>query len=122
MVLPQYVTARRQDPDFTINLNVFSADGLERPDKKTEDQMHMFAQMNSRIQLTADSYERYRTIMDRKFDRVFGNPPWGGVLKGTLAPVYDKAKKDHFAQVFPAAAKGKYTTFMDCSWNGPHNF
>jgi hypothetical protein len=111
MVLPLYVVARKKDPDFTIDLHIFSADGLERPDKKTEDQMHMFVQMNSRIQLSADSYQRYRDIMDDKFDRVFGNPPWGGVLKGSLAPVYDNAKKKHFALVFPSAAKGKYDVY-----------
>lgn len=111
IVLPLYVVARKQDPDFTIGLQVFSADSLERPDKKTEDQMHMFEQMNSRIQLSADNYDRYRKIMDTKFDRVFGNPPWGGVLKGSLAPVYDTAKKKHFAQAFRSAAKGKYDVY-----------
>lgn len=111
MVLPFYVAARKRDPDFTIELHVFSADSLERPDKKTEDQMHMFSQMNSRIQLSADNYDRYRKIMDTKFDRVFGNPPWGGVLKGPLAPVYDTAKKKHFAQMFRSAAKGKYDIY-----------
>lgn len=111
IVLPLYAAVRKQDPDFTVDLHIFSADGLEGPDKKTEQQMHMFSQMNSRVQLSADSYERYRKIMDTKFDRVFGNPPWGGVLKGRLAPVYDTSKKQHFAKTFPNAAKGKYDVF-----------
>jgi hypothetical protein len=38
--------------------------------------------------------------------RVFGNPPWGGVLKGPLAPVYDSAKKKHFALRKKVAARG----------------
>jgi len=111
MVLPLYATARKQDPDFTVDIHVFSADGLERPERNTEEQMNMFSQMNSRIQLSADSHERYRRIMDTKFDRVFGNPPWGGVLKGKLAPVYDTAKKQHFSKTFPNAAKGKYDIY-----------
>ncbi len=111
MVLPLYAVARKQDPDFTIDLHIFSTDGLERPDRKTEEQMHMFTQINSRIQLSANSYERYRRIMDTKFDRIFGNPPWGGVLKGRLAPVYDSAKKKHFAEVYPEAAQGKYDVY-----------
>jgi hypothetical protein len=111
MVLPLYAAARKQDPDFTVDLHVFSTDGLEKPAKKTEEQMQMFSQMNSRIQLTADSYERYRKIIDRKFDRVFGNPPWGGVLKGPLAPVYDTTKKQHFAKSFRSAAQGKYDVY-----------
>jgi N-6 DNA Methylase len=111
LVLPLYVEARSKDHDFTIELHVFSADALERADKKTDEQMHMFAEMNSRIQLQADSYERYRKIMDAKFDHVFGNPPWGGVLKGSLAPVYDTEKKKHFKQAFPHAAQGKYDIY-----------
>src|SRR5208282_43458 len=111
MVLPLYAVARKQDPDFTVDLHIFSADGLESPDKKTEQQIHMFSEMNSRIQLSADSYERYRKIMDTRFDRVFGNPTWGGVLKGPLAPVYDTTKKHHFAKTFPNAAKGKYDVY-----------
>ncbi len=114
MVLPLYAVARKQDPDFTVDLHIFSADGLESPespDKKTGRQIHMFSQMNSRIQLSADSYERYRKIMDTKFDRVFGNPPWSGVLKGSLAAVYDTAKKRHFEKTFPNAARGKYDVY-----------
>jgi hypothetical protein len=111
MALPLYVAARKKDPDFTIDLHIFSADGLERPEKKTKEQMQLFTQLNSRIQLSADSYERYRGIMDEKFDLVLGNPPWGGVLKGRLAPVYDLAKKAHFAQVYPSASKGKYDVY-----------
>ena len=111
MILPLYAAARKQDPDFTLALHIFAADSLERPDKKTEQQIHMFAQMNSRTQLSADSYERYRRIVDTKFDRVFGNPPWGGVLKGPLAPVYDTTKKQHFSKAFPNAAKGKYDVY-----------
>jgi len=84
---------------------------LEMPEKSAEDQIHMFEQMNSRNQLSADSYERFRRTMVTRFDRVFGNPPWGGVLKGPLAPVYDTVKKQRFARIFPAAAKGKYDVY-----------
>ncbi len=111
MVLPLYVKARDKDPDFSIDLHIFTTDSLERPEKMTENQTHMFEQMNSRVQLSADSHERYRRIMNREFDLVFGNPPWGGVLKGPMAPVYDTAKKEHFAKAFPSAATGKYDAY-----------
>ncbi|MGC2742768.1 MAG: N-6 DNA methylase [Candidatus Angelobacter sp.] len=111
MILPLYAAARKQDSDFTVDFHIFSADGLERPDEKTHLQIDMFSQMNSRIQLSADSYDRYRKIIDVKFDRVYGNPPWGGVLKGSLAPVYDTSKKQHFAKVFQSAATGKYDVY-----------
>lgn len=111
MVLPLYATARKKDPDFTVELHIYSTDGLERPEQQTQAQMQMFSQMNSRIQLAADSNERYQKIINTKFDRVFGNPPWGGVLNGPLAPVYDTAKKQHFAKTFPHTAKGKYDVY-----------
>lgn len=111
IVLPLYAAARKQDPDFTVDLHVFSTDGLENPEGTPAEQIPMFTQMNSRIQLGVDSHERFRRIMDTKFDRVFGNPPWGGVLKGRLAPVYDAAKKQHFAKAFPNTAQGKYDVY-----------
>jgi len=111
MVLPLYVKAREKDSDFIIDLHVFATDSLERPEKMTEQQTRFFEQMNSRVQLSADSHERYRRIIDKKFDLAFGNPPWGGVLKGSMAPVYDTAKKEHFAKAFPHAAKGKYDIY-----------
>jgi hypothetical protein len=111
MILPDYVKARDKDPDFVIDLHVFATDSLERPGKIAQHQTHMFEQMNSRVQLSADSYERYRATMNKQFDVVFGNPPWGGVLKGPLAPVYDTAKKEHFSKAFLSAAKGKYDVY-----------
>jgi hypothetical protein len=111
MVLPLYAVARKQDPDFTVDLHVFSTDSLENPEATPAEQIPMFTQMNSRIQLGADSHERFRKIMNMKFDRIFGNPPWGGVLKGHLAPVYDTAKKQHFTKAFPNAAQGKYDVY-----------
>lgn len=111
MALPLYATARAKDPDFTMDLRVFSTDSLEKPQKQTEQQMNMFTQMNSRIQLSADSYERYRGIVNVKFKRVFGNPPWGGVLRGPLSPVYDTAKKKHFSAAYRHAAQGKYDVY-----------
>lgn len=71
----------------------------------------MFEQLNSRIQLAAASSERYRTLLNTKFDFVVGNPPWGGVLKGPLAPVYDEAKKQRFKREYPNAASGKYDIY-----------
>jgi hypothetical protein len=50
-------------------------------------------------------------MLQVRFDRVFGNPPWGGVLKGPLAPVYDTSKKERFAREYPSAAKGKYDIY-----------
>jgi hypothetical protein len=42
---------------------------------------------------------------------VCGNPPWGGVLKGPLAPVFEERKKQRFKREFPNAATGKYDIY-----------
>ena len=102
--------AREKNPDFTLDLQIFSADPLEKPDTDMI-QPDMFARLNSRVQLTQESFQRYQRVMHDKFDKVFGNPPWGGVRKGRLAPVYDTAKKQRFAIEFPAAAQGKYDVY-----------
>jgi len=76
MVLPFYAVARDRDPDFTIDLHIYSTDGLEAPSEPLLKQIEMWERANSRIQLQADSHERYRKVVGKKFDRVFGNPPW----------------------------------------------
>jgi len=110
-VLPLYVRARKDNPDFVIDFNIFAWDSLEPPSDQPKDQLPMFAQMNSRIQRTEDAFDRYKEIIRTQFDRVFGNPPWGGVLKGPLAPVYDTQKKQTFKKVYASAAQGKYDVY-----------
>ncbi|MEW6730273.1 MAG: hypothetical protein AB1489_02935 [Acidobacteriota bacterium] len=110
LLLPFYVKVREKDPDFSLKLQIFSSDLLEKYDRDllTAD---LFAKLNSRVQLTQDSFHRYQEMLQNRFDRVFGNPPWGGVLKGDLAPVYDASKKARFSREYPAAAQGKYDVY-----------
>jgi hypothetical protein len=111
MLLPLYVRARDKDPEFTINPEIFSGDSLEPPEVLRPDQGELFTKMNARVQLQEKSFEQYRKMAGRRYDRIFGNPPWGGVLKGQLAPVYDQPKKEYFATQYPAAAQGKYDVY-----------
>ncbi|MBM3333502.1 N-6 DNA methylase [Candidatus Sumerlaeota bacterium] len=110
LIMPLYAKAREKNPDFSLDLQVFSSDSLEKHDDEILSP-DLFATLNSRVQLTADSFHRYQAMLKKRFDRVFGNPPWGGVLKGPLAPVYDTAKKQRFALEYPAAAQGKYDVY-----------
>jgi len=110
LILPLYVKVREKNQDFSIELHVFSADSLEKHDTDLQ-APDLFTRLNSRIQLTEDSFHRYQEMLKERFDRVFGNPPWGGVLKGPLAPVYDTVKKERFAREFPNAAQGKYDVY-----------
>ena len=110
LLLRIYATVREHNPAFALNFRVFAGDSLERPDEEIL-APDMFEQLNSRIQLTAASFERYRALMNTRFDLVCGNPPWGGVLKGPLAPVFEERKKQRFKREFPNAATGKYDIY-----------
>ena len=51
-----------------------------------------------------------------KFDFVVGNPPWGGLLKGRLAPIFDKHHKERLAAEYRDTYTGKldvYGLFYD---------
>ena len=110
LLMPLYVKAREKNPAFSLDLQIFSADALEKPHAERI-KPELFTSVNSRIQLTEESLRRYQHMMQVRFARVFGNPPWGGVLKGPLAPVYDTQKKRRFTHEFPAAARGKYDVY-----------
>lgn len=110
LLLPLYVKAREKNPDFSLDLQIFSSDSLEKHDTDLLEP-GLFAKLNSRVQLAEDSFHRYQEMLKHRFDRVFGNPPWGGVLKGHLAPVYDTTKKTRFSREYPAAAQGKYDVY-----------
>jgi hypothetical protein len=110
LLLPHYVRARRHNPEFSLDLRIFSADSLEKPDVEAI-AGELFEKLNSRVQLSADAAKRYATIIGERFDYVFGNPPWGGVLKGPLAPVFDEGKKRRFRREYPHAAVGKYDIY-----------
>ncbi|HVG29320.1 MAG TPA: N-6 DNA methylase [Pyrinomonadaceae bacterium] len=109
LLMPLYVKAREKNPTFSIDLQIFPADALEKQDEDLI-KPDLFTNVNSRIQLTEESKRRYVRMMKTRFSRVFGNPPWGGVLKGHLAPVYDTLKKRRFADEY-RAARGKYDVY-----------
>ncbi len=110
LMLPVYANVRKHNPAFPLDFRVFATDSLEKPDEESL-APDMFEQLNSRIQLTAASYDRFHASVDTRFDLVCGNPPWGGVLKGPLAPVFEERKKQRFKHEFPNAATGKYDIY-----------
>ena len=110
LLMPIYAKAREKNPDYSLDLQVFSSDSLEKHDRDLL-APDLFTKLNARVQLTEESFHRYQEMLKKRFDRVFGNPPWGGVLKGPLAPVYDEIKKKRFAEEYPAAAQGKYDVY-----------
>lgn len=114
-VLPLYAAARRQRPDFRLSLWIFSANSLLTPGENGG-QRELDLPVNSRIHLTQYARERYRQMAGEKFDFVVGNPPWGGILKGKLAPIFDERYKQQLAAEYPDTYVGKldiYALFYD---------
>lgn len=100
--------ARHKYPQLTLDLSIFCTDSLM---KGAALLIEDFERLNARGQLAARSFKRYQQMQAKKFSFVFGNPPWGGVLKGPLSPIFDEDKKRHFKEGFPEVAVGKYDIY-----------
>jgi len=108
-VLDVLAVVRRRSPHTPIDPAVHVADSLEPP----EFQQPPLARrnLNARIEVAQKSLQALARMLGEPFDFVVGNPPWGGVLNGPLAPVYDDAYKERLSQRYPAGTRGKYDVF-----------
>jgi hypothetical protein len=114
-VLPLYARARLQRPGFRMDVAIFSGDSLLTPGENAG-QHELDLPVNSRIQLIHYARARYRAMATQKFDLVAGNPPWGGILKGRLAPIFDEHYKEQLAAEYRDTYAGKldiYGLFYD---------
>lgn len=107
-VLNLYAQVRRQRKNFRLAVAIFSGNSLLTPGENAG-QRELDLLVNSRIQLGRQARERYREMGDQKFDFVVGNPPWGGILKGRLAPIFD----EHYKQQLAAEYRDTYTGKLD---------
>jgi hypothetical protein len=114
-VLPLYAQARRQRKTFRLDLAIFASNSLITPGENAG-QRELDLPVNSRIQASRHARERYREMAGLKFDFVVGNPPWGGILKGRLAPIFDEHYKKQLAGEYRDTYSGKldiYALFYD---------
>lgn len=110
VILDDYVAAKKHAPALTVDFAIFARDSLDKT-KAEVIRPELWEAMNSRVALSEHSLHRFAEMADRKFDVIIGNPPWGGVLKGRLAPVFDAATKARYKVEYPAAARGKYDVY-----------
>lgn len=110
VVLDPYVAVKKNNPTFVLDLAVFTHNSLDKAAKEVI-HLELFTQMNSRVALTEHSVKKFAAVVSRRFDLVIGNPPWGGILKGRLAPVFDAATKRRYRKEYPNAAVGKYDIY-----------
>lgn len=143
-ILPVYVRAQKQRRSFRLKVAIFSSNSLLTPGENAG-QRELDLPVNSRIQSSRHARERYREMANQKFDFVVGNPPWGGILKGRLAPIFDQHYKSQLSKEYPDTYSGKLDiyglfydralkflrsggtvglvtqgSFIDKEWAGPH--
>src|SRR5208337_4010898 len=114
-VLPLYAQARRQRKTFRLDVAIFASNSLITPGENAG-QRELDLPVNSRIQASRHARERYRAMSAQRFDFVVGNPPWGGILKGRLAPIFDEHYKKQLAGEYRDTYSGKldiYGLFYD---------
>jgi hypothetical protein len=107
-IIDLYTTVRRRHPGYRLPLNVFTVDSLEEHGLHGR-QARLAEEIpeDIRIHHTEEEINRYRKILGRRFEVVVGNPPWGGVLKGRLSPLFDPDKRNEYRQ------SGRFRTATD---------
>jgi len=143
-VLPLYARVQKQRRGMRLAVSIFSANSLLTPGENGG-QRELELAVNSRIQLGRHAQEKYREFGEKKFDYVVGNPPWGGILKGRIAPIFDENYKRQLAAEYRDTYTGKLDiyglfydralrilrsggtvalvtqgSFIDKEWAGPH--
>jgi N-6 DNA Methylase len=111
-VIDLYNSVRHRHPKYSLPLNIFTVDSLEdRGLHIRQAKLHDKLPEDIRIRHTEQEIERYRELRHRRFDVVVGNPPWGGILKGRLSPLFDPEKRKEYKDDF-ASATGKYDIYV----------
>lgn len=109
-LLSLYEPAKRKNPNLALALTIAAHDALEKQVPNALDFGEV--EVNARIQLAEEYRRRYGELMQRKFDFVVGNPPWGGVLKGELSPLFDPQKRARYQRLYPKAMTGKVDIYV----------
>ena len=108
--MPLLQEGRRHYPDLGYNPDVYAHDALEKDPAGSRD-ARLWKDANSRVALSQESQGRFGALAHREFDLVMGNPPWGGVLKGRLSPLFDPELKAIYKKEYPEVATGKFNIY-----------
>jgi len=103
LLLDYYFKVRHQDPEYKLELDVITADSLMKHIHM--DIVDFFT--NARLKEAHKRLKKYKNVLSVKFDFVFGNPPWGSVLKGSLSPLWNPKKREEYKKQYKSAC-GKY--------------
>jgi hypothetical protein len=106
--LSYFTYVRRYAPSYRLDFRIGCFDSL-----KTDigvPSLETFS--NSRLQTAQMRNKRKSDLIKEEFDFVVGNPPWGGVLKGKLSPLFDDEKRKSYKKHYKDSATGKYDIYV----------
>lgn len=106
LLIEYFFKVHHQDRIYSLELNVITADSLIK-----ELQSSITDFINARIKKAYERSIKLKEILDKKFDYIFGNPPWGTVLKGQLSPLWNPQKREEYKKNYRSAT-GKYDIYV----------
>ena len=115
-VLPLYARVRSERRGFRLDVAIFSGDSLLTPQENAGQHALDLSFNSRRSPFAARGGSSAACKAEQKFDLVAGNPPWGGILKGRLAPIFDERYKEKLAGEYRDTYAGKldiYGLFYD---------
>lgn len=106
------LNAKRLDPQRSIAELNFGCDDTLRPiEYGMQLTLTAYATSNSRAELVAQDKAKANQIKRMKFRFVVGNPPWSGVLRGALSPLFDEAAKSLYKREYESSTD-KYDIYV----------
>src|SRR5205823_10125138 len=100
------------DPSRRISeLNVGCDDSLRPAQQGIQLKLSEFTKTNSRADRLIKDRELAKRIKESLYDIVIGNPPWSGVLRGELSPLFDENTKALYKRTY-ASATDKYDIYV----------
>jgi hypothetical protein len=119
-VLPLYARVRLNGRSFRLDPAIFSGDsllsGCEESPAGARHAAPLPEFFSGRRRMTAASGLPMSRVAVGKVDLVVGNPPWGGILKGRFAPIFNERYKKQLARECRDTFTGKldvYGLFYD---------
>lgn len=105
-IVDLYAVVRQNNPEYRINVRIYTRDSLKKETKPTT-QRPLDVWINGRLREGRKRLDLSRAVLEERFDFVFGNPPWGNVLK-KMGPLADIDYRDYLEESYRPTASGKY--------------
>jgi hypothetical protein len=105
-IVDLYAIVRQNNPGYKIGVRVYTRDSLVKGVDKTL-QKPLDVWINGRQREAERRLDMSHEVLIEDFDFVFGNPPWGNVLK-KLGPLASAEYRNYLEKNYAPSASGKY--------------